>query len=132
MPIHCSDLTEIIYQIILKDIKSTTIECVGPETITLKDLLQKLLKIINKKRLLISFPLPLARLSAKFLQLLPKPLLTLDQLNLLKYDNIASGKYKTNFDIGIPSVHIFDLEVEKYAFMWKETGQFSNKKNNLN
>ena len=71
-------------------------------------------------------------MSAKFLQLFPKPLLTLDQLNLLKYDNVASGKYKNNFDIGIPSVHMFDVEVEKYAFMWKDAGQFSSKKYNLN
>jgi len=132
MPIHCSDLTEIIYQVISKNIISKTIECVGPETISLKDILERLLKLIEKKRLLIPMPLFLAKLSALFFQLLPSPLLTLDQLRLLRYNNVASGKYKTNFDIGIPSVNRFDVEVEKYAFMWKESGQFSRKKNNLN
>jgi len=132
MPIHCSDLTEIIYQVISKNIISKTIECVGPETISLKDILERLLKLIEKKRLLIPIPLLLAKLSALFFQLLPSPLLTLDQLRLLRYNNVASGKYKTNFDIGIPSVNRFDVEVEKYAFMWKEGGQFSRKKNNLN
>ena len=130
MPIHCSDLTEIIFQVISKNIKSVTIECVGPEIISLKDILKKLLKLIEKRRLLIPIPLIIARLSAIIFQLLPKPLLTTDQLTLLKYDNVASGKYKTNFDIGFPSVHKFDLEVKKYAFMWKESGQFSKKKNN--
>ena len=67
-------------------------------------------------------------MSAIFFQLLPNPLLTLDQLKLLRYNNVASGKYKTNFDIGIPSICRFDTEVEKYAFMWKESGQFSRKK----
>jgi len=132
MPIHCSDLTEIIYQVISKNIISKTIECVGPETISLKDILERLLKLIEKKRLLIPIPLFLAKLSALFFQLLPSPLLTLDQLRLLRHNNVASGKYKTNFDIGIPSVNRFDVEVEKYAFMWKEGGQFSRKKNNLN
>jgi len=127
MPIHCSDLTEIIYQVISKNIISTTIECVGPETISLKDILKRLLIITEKKRALIPLPLFLAKLSAIFFQLLPNPLLTLDQLRLLKYNNVASGKYKTNFDIGIPSVCKFDEEVEKYAFMWKERGQFSRK-----
>jgi len=131
MPIHCSDLTEIIFQVISKNIKSVTIECVGPEIISLKDILKKLLKLIEKRRLLIPIPLIIARLSAIIFQLLPKPLLTTDQLTLLKYDNVASGKYKTNFDIGFPSVHKFDLEVKKYAFMWKESGQFSKKKNNI-
>ena len=132
MPIYCSDLTEIIYQVISKNIISKTIECVGPETISLKNILKRLLKLTEKKRLLIPLPLFLAKLSAIFFQLLPNPLLTLDQLKLLRYNNVASGKYKTNFDIGIPSVCRFDVEVEKYAFMWKESGQFSRKKNNLN
>jgi len=132
MPIHCSDLTEIIYQVISKNIISKTVECVGSETISLKDILERLLKLIEKKRLLIPLPLFLAKLSAIFFQLLPSPLLTLDQLRLLRYNNVASGKYKTNFDIGIPSVSSFDVEVEKYAFMWKESGQFSRKKNNIN
>ena len=127
MPIHVSDLTEIIYQVILKNITSTIIECVGPETMTLKEMLQKLLKLINKKRLLIPLPLIIAKLTAKIFQLLPQPLITEDQLKLLAYDNISSGKYKTNFDIGIPSVCIFDVEVEKYCYMWKEAGQFSKK-----
>ena len=131
MPIHCSDLTEIIYQVISKNIISHTIECVGPETISLKDILKRLLKITEKNRLLIPLPLFLAKLSAIFFQLLPNPLLTLDQLRLLKYNNVTSGKYKTNFDIGIPSVCKFDEEVEKYAFMWKERGQFSRKSNEI-
>ena len=131
MPIHCSDLTEIIYQVISKNIISHTIECVGPETISLKDILKRLLKITEKNRLLIPLPLFLAKLSAIIFQLLPNPLLTLDQLRLLKYNNVASGKYKTNFDIGIPSVCKFDEEVEKYAFMWKERGEFSKKKYDL-
>ena len=79
----------------------------------------------------ISLPLFLGKLSAIFFQLLPNPLLTLDQLRLLKYNNVASGKYKTNVDIGIPSICKFDEEVEKYAFMWKERGQFSRKNNEI-
>ena len=59
---------------------------------------------------------------------MPKPILTRDQLKLLKYDNIASGKYKTNYDIGIPSLRNFEEEVEKYSYMWKEGGQFSTEK----
>ena len=131
IPIHVSDLTEIIYQVISKNITATTIECIGPEIISLKEILQRLLKIIDKKRLLIPVPLIFGKLMAKFFQLFPRPLLTSDQLRLLRYSNIASKKYQTNFDIGIPSVHMFDIEVEKYAFMWKERGQFSRKSNEI-
>ena len=130
-PIHCSDLTDIIYDVILKNNYSKIIECVGPEIITFKQIIQKLLKSIGKKRLLIPFPLKLAEFSARFFEIMPNPLLTRDQLRLLKYDNIASGKYKNNFDIGIPSLKNFDEEVKKYSYMWREGGQFSTEKYSL-
>ena len=72
----------------------------------------------------------MANFSAKFFQLFPKPLLTQDQLRLLKYDNVSSGKYKTNFEIGVPSIRFFDEEVKKYCYMWKEGGEFSTEKYN--
>ncbi len=130
MPIHCSDLTDIIYYIISRNIDTQIVECVGPEIITFKEILEKLLILINKKRLLIPFPLVLAQLSAKFFQLFPSPILTEDQLRLLRHDNINSGKYKTNSDIGVPSNKNFLEEVGKYSFMWRDGGQFSTKKYN--
>tara|TARA_Y100001970_G_scaffold161529_1_gene197548 strand:+ start:41091 stop:42056 length:966 start_codon:yes stop_codon:yes gene_type:complete len=131
MPIHANDLTNVIYHVISKNIETNIIECVGPETFTFKEILKKLLKLIQKKRLLIPLPLPLAKISASILGILPKPLITSDQLRLLKYMNISSGKYKTNFDIGIPSTLLFEQEVEKYCYMWREGGQYSTKKYNL-
>ena len=128
MPIHCSDLTDIIFNVITKNINSKIIECIGPETLSFKFILKKLLRSIDKKRLLIPFPLPIAVISAKIFQLFPSPLLTEDQLRLLKYDNIKTGKYKTNSDIGIPSKRYFDQEVEKYSYMWKDGGEYSKKK----
>ena len=131
-PIHCSDLTDVIYYIISENIYSKIIECVGPETISLKEILKKLLRLIGKKRLLIPLPFFVASISAKLFQLFPKPLLTGDQLKLLKYDNVPSKKYKTNFDIGVPSTKIFEHEIEKYCYMWREGGQFSTKKYDTN
>ena len=124
-PIHCSDLTDVIHHVISKNVSSKIIECVGPDIITFKEILKKLLLLINKKRILLPFPLPIAEITARFFEIMPKPLLTRDQLRLLKYDNIASGKYKTNFDIGIPSLRNFDEEVKKYSYMWREGGQYS-------
>jgi NADH dehydrogenase len=131
MPIHCTDLINIIYYTISQNVENNVVECIGPETLTFKEILKKLLKLIQKKRILIPFPLPLAKISASILGILPKPLLTSDQLRLLNYDNIASGKYKTNFDIGLPSKLLFEEEVEKYCYMWREGGQYSTKKYNL-
>ena len=127
MPIHSSDLVDIIYNIISKNIYSQVIECVGTETLNLKEIIEKLLNLMNKRRFLLPMPLFFGKLSAKFFQLFPKPLLTEDQLKLLKYDNVISGKYKTNSDIGFPAKCLFEKEVEKYCYMWRQGGQFSKK-----
>mgnify|MGYP001179721214 FL=1 len=128
MPLHATDLSNIIYHILSNKIETQVIECVGPEILNFKEILQILSNLIDKKRLLLPMPLPLAKFSAKFFQLLPKPLLTEDQLRLLKYDNVTSGKYKTNSDIGIPSKLFFKNEVKKYSFMWRDGGEFSTEK----
>ena len=127
MPIHSSDLVDIIYNIIFRNIYSQIIECVGPETLSFKEIIEKLLNLIDKRRILLPMPLIFGKLTAKFFQLLPKPLLTEDQLRLLKYDNISSGKYKTNIDIGFPAKYSFEKEVEKYCYMWKQGGEYSKK-----
>ena len=130
IPIHCSDLTDVIYHVISKNTHSKIIECVGSEIISLKKILKILLKLISKRRALIPLPFFVAKISAKLFQLFPKPLLTLDQLRLLKYDNVPSKKYQTNFDVGVPSRRMFEQEVEKYCYMWREGGQFSTKRYN--
>ena len=71
MPIHCSDLTDVIFNVITKNINSNIIECIGPEILSFKSILKKLLRSIDKKRLLIPFPLPIAFFSAKIFQLFP-------------------------------------------------------------
>ena len=124
-PIHCADMAEIISTIIEKNINSQTVECIGPEQITFKEIVKNLLESINKKRILVPVPLFLANLLAFFLELMPNPLLTKDQIKLLKYDNIETGNFKTNFDLKIPSKLYFKNEVNKYSYMWKDRGQFS-------
>ena len=130
-PIHVSDLTNIIYEVVQKKINGETIECIGPQVFTFKEMILCILKSINKKRLLFSIPLPLAKLNAKIFQLMPNPLLTIDQLRLLKYDNIVSKKYKTNFDINIYANKKFCDEISRYSFNWTSGGQFSKKNNEL-
>jgi len=130
-PIHVKDMVSIIYEVVKRKITEETIECVGPEVLSFKDIVLKLLNSINKKRLLIPTPLLIARISAKIFEKMPKPLITNDQLNLLKYDNVVSGQYKTNFDLGIEAKRKFEEEIERYSFNWRSGGQFS-KQNYLN
>ena len=128
MPLHCVDICNLIFDLIENDVEEKTIECIGPEVFTFKQIIEKLLKLIEKKRFFLPLPLFVANIMAFFFQLLPKPLITKDQIKLLFYDNIPSGKYKTNFDIGKKFELNFEKEVEKYCYMWKQSGEYSRKK----
>ena len=124
-PIHVSDFTEIILQVIKKKISGQTIECIGPEVFSFREIISILMKSTQKKRLLIPVPTTFAKITTKFLEILPSPLLTIDQLNLLKYDNISSGKYKTNYDLNFNSNKKFENEIEKYSYNWRTGGQYT-------
>ena len=126
-PIHASDLTDIIFHVIENNIRGKKIETVGPKVLTFLEILNILSKCINKKRIFLPLPLFLAKFSAKILEKMPNPLLTVDQLNLLKYDNISSKNIMNNFDLGSPSKINFEEGVMKYAYNWREGGQFSVK-----
>ena len=125
-PLHVSDMTEIIFQIVKNNLNSKIIECIGPEILTFKEIMKKILSAIKKKRLLIPMPLLMGNITANLMEaFMPNPLITKDQLRLLKYDNVASGKYKTNFDYEIPANLKFEDEINKYSYMWRESGQFA-------
>ena len=69
-----------------------TYEVGGPEVRSFKELMQFVLATIERRRLLIPIPFALARLQASLLQLMPKPLLTPDQVALLRRDNVVSER----------------------------------------
>ena len=127
-PIHVTDLTKIIFDLVEGKVDEQTIECIGPEILSFKEIILKLLKTIDKKRLLVPLPLTLAKITAKIFEIMPNPLITVDQIKLLKQDNIPSGKYKTNFDLGLIANRIFDEEIEKYSYNWRDGGQYSKDK----
>ena len=129
-PIHVTDMCEIIDQIVLNEIHTKTIECIGPEKISFKDILKKLINVMDIRRILLPTPLFVAKIFANFFEISMKnPLLTKDQLNLLNYHNVPSGKYSTNLELKLnQNLKFFEDEVLKYSFMWKTGGEFSKQK----
>ena len=131
-PLHCADICDLIlYLIENNENDGKTIECVGPEELTFKQIIEKILILIDKKRLFLPIPIFAANILATFFEILPRPLITKDQIKLLFYDNTPSGIYKTNFDIDKNFNLKFENEVEKYCYMWKETGEYAKKNRNL-
>jgi uncharacterized protein YbjT (DUF2867 family) len=105
----------------------TVYELGGPEVRTFRELMEYVLATTERRRLLIPLPFGLAKFQSYFLQLLPKPLLTPDQVELLKRDNVVSEQAKrakhTLEALGIDPVAI-EAIVPSYLWRFRKTGQF--------
>jgi uncharacterized protein YbjT (DUF2867 family) len=93
-----------------------TYELGGPTVYSFKQLMEIMLGVIDRKRLLVPLPFWIAFLKSIFLQLMPKPLLTPDQVRLLRHDNIVSPTAHTLKDLGITPTTV---EAEAPAYLWR-------------
>lgn len=102
----------------------------GPDVRTFKELMQFVLATIERKRLLVPLPFFLAKLQATFLQYLPTPLLTPDQVELLRTDNVVSQSAesdgRTLRGLGIEPEPI-EAIVPSYLWRFRKTGQFRSR-----
>ena len=101
----------------------------GPETRSFKELMQFMLKCIGRRRLLLPIPFALAKFQASFLQLVPKPLLTVDQVELLRRHNVVSEAARTEgrtlAALGIEPIAMESV-VPFYLARFRRTGQFAD------
>jgi NADH dehydrogenase len=127
-PVFVGDVAEAIARAAEGKAKDGTVyELGGPEVRTFKELMEYVLEVTERARLLIPLPFALAKLQATFLQLLPKPLLTPDQVELLKTDNIVSAdaiaEGRTLAGLGVEPVAMESI-VPSYLWRFRKTGQF--------
>jgi len=99
----------------------------GPEVRNFKELMQFMLAVIERRRLLVPIPFALAKFQASLLQFLPKPLLTPDQVELLRRDTIVSEAAKrerrTIEALGIEPLAMAAV-VPSYLWRFRKSGQF--------
>ncbi|MGB0684014.1 MAG: complex I NDUFA9 subunit family protein [Magnetovibrionaceae bacterium] len=101
-PVYVGDVADAVMACIADDSTTgKTYELGGPSVYSYVELMQLMLKIIERKRLLVPVPFALASIKAFFLELMPKPLLTRDQVTLLMKDNVVSGGALGFKDLGL-------------------------------
>jgi uncharacterized protein YbjT (DUF2867 family) len=100
-----------------------TYELGGPEVMTLKEVMELVLKEVHRKRLLVPVPFGLARLQAAVLGLAPKPLLTLDQVRMLQQDNVVSDGALGLRDLGIVPTAA-EAILPSYLWRFRREGEF--------
>ena len=99
-----------------------TYELGGPTVYTFKELMQIILRETCRKRLLVPIPFSVATIQALFLQFLPKPLLTPDQVTLLRSDSIVSAE-NTLAALGIVPTSV-EAEIPAYLWRFRPKGQY--------
>ena len=101
--------------------RGRTYELGGPNIYSFKEILEIILRAIDRKRLLVPIPFGLATFKAFFLQMMPKPLLTPDQVKSLKHDNVAGVPGLAELGIVPTSV---EAEVPAYLWRFRPKGQY--------
>jgi NADH dehydrogenase len=124
-PIYVGDVAKAIVKALeLNNSEPKIYELGGPENYSFKQLMEILLTEIKKKRFLVTVPYGFAKFQSYFLQMMPNPLLTSDQVEMLKYNNIVSGDYPTLKNLGISGTPIQSI-LPKYIWRFRSGGEFN-------
>ncbi len=124
-PAYVGDVAEAIAVALLEPGHGgKTYELGGPQVYSFKQLLQLLLKEISRKRTLIDLPSGLASFQARFMEFLPVPPLTRDQILLLQKDNVVSPEALTFKELGIEPQAI-EAILPTYLDKYRRGGRFS-------
>jgi NADH dehydrogenase len=131
-PVYVGDVATAVADAVDGKAKAgATYELGGPEVLTMREIMQLILDMTDRKRMLVSLPFALAKLQALFLQFAPGALkLTPDQVELLKSDNVVSDAAKaaglTLEGLGI-SGDSMEAVCPQYLWRFRPMGQFQRK-----
>ncbi len=131
-PIYVDDVAKAVERAVLsKDIKGIY-ELGGSETLTLKELIDLMLSVIRRRRLVLALPAELCSPLAWGLDmvqmlsggLVENSLLTRDQIQQLRSDNVVTGNTLTLSDLAIEPISMESV-LENYLYSYRPAGQFT-------
>jgi uncharacterized protein YbjT (DUF2867 family) len=128
-PVYVGDVAEMVVKGVEGRLKAGAVyELGGKETLSFKDILAHLLKIIDRKRVLVPVPFGLAKMMGTVLQYAPTTPLTRDQVLMLEHDNVVSSEAVTAgltlVGVGIDAKTITDI-APSYLWRFRPQGQFN-------
>lgn len=124
-PVYVGDVADAIMRVL--DDPGTAgklYELGGPHIYTMKQIMELVLAETGRQRLLLPLPFFAAKVLAAALQILPRPLLTVDQVHQLGHDNVVSAGALNLRDLGIAHPASVELIIPTYLHRYRRTGQF--------
>ena len=127
-PILVDDVaTAIVKAIEIKKNEGKIYEVGGPTIISFKDMVKSIVSTIGKKRFVCEMPMPLAKAQAALFSLMPKPLLTKDQCEILnETDNVVSNDHLSLKDLNIKPNNV-QQAMPKWLWRFRSGGEFAKK-----
>ncbi len=127
-PVYVGDVADAVIKAITTNTSKAQIyELCGPDTVTFKEIYEILMKETKRKRFLLPLPIPVAKFQAFFMQALPQPPLTPDQVESLKTDNV-----KNPDSLGLEDLNInptaMKLILPEYLERYRPGGRFAYQK----
>jgi uncharacterized protein YbjT (DUF2867 family) len=130
-PVYVDDVAAAAATAVLENVEPGIYELGGPEVASFRSLMEKLLGVIERRRFLVELPFGIARLQGRFLDYLQKisrglftnGILTADQVELLRKDNVVSSGARTLADLGIEPTPMESV-LEGYLYSYRPHGQY--------
>jgi len=128
-PVFAGDVGEAVARLVdAGEADGKTYELGGPETFSFKELMQFTLNTIGRSRALLPLPWGIAKVQAAIMGLMPNPILTLDQVEMLRHDNVVSEEarreQRTLEGLGVTPQGIEGI-VPGYLYRYRKAGQFT-------
>lgn len=124
-PVWVQDVAEAAMRAATGRASAGVYELGGPNIYSFRALIEMMLRSIRRRRLVIEIPFWIARIQARFTELLPDPPLTVDQVRLLARDNIVSDGAKGFADLGIVPEAPEGI-IDSYLYAYRPYGQYSS------
>jgi NADH dehydrogenase len=123
-PVWVEDVAEAAARGAAGETEAGVYELGGPAVFTLREAIELMLRVIRRRRLILNIPFFIARIDAWFLQMLPNPPLTVDQVKLLEHDNVVAEGARTLADLGIEPTAAEGV-IEGYLYAYRPQGQYT-------
>jgi uncharacterized protein YbjT (DUF2867 family) len=131
-PVFVGDVADLIARVIDGEAQGGRVyELGGPDVMSFKQILEYILKVTGRKRLLLPLPFPVAMVQAAIMEWLPGQMLTRDQVRLLAIDNVVSDAAHTEKrTLEGGGIHPSSVEaiVPSYLYRFRKAGQFEKQK----
>ena len=121
-PVYVGDVADAIMAGLTRgDVTGRLFELGGPGVKTFRELMEYLLRVLGRRRMLLPVSFELAKQQAKLMQFLPEPPLTVDQVIMLERDNVVSAGAHDLADLGLPATPLESI-VPGYVRVFARTG----------